>query len=70
MDVVIVDDIAGSGRTLSLARTFVLAQGARNAWLTATFQNVDNATGAIPDDLVVARKVAQWVVFPWEKQPS
>jgi hypoxanthine phosphoribosyltransferase len=70
-DVLIVDDVAGSGHTIRLARNSVLPIGAtrvRCAVLAVNRQNweAENQHPPFRDIEYIGREVTGWVIFPWE----
>jgi uncharacterized protein len=68
-DVLIVDDVAGTGHTLAAAQRLVAAAGARRVRTAACVVNADNWTAPRSAE-AATRYVGQvlhgWVVFPWE----
>jgi len=67
LDVVVVDDIAGSGETIVAAVRLVRASGARRVRTFVCAVNTLNwrHTRDRPAD-IVGREIAGWVKFPWE----
>jgi hypoxanthine phosphoribosyltransferase len=67
-DVLLVDDIVGSGKTLAAACTDVTAHGPgriRSAALTANAARWPDDRPGRPDH--IGMLVRSWVVFPWER---
>lgn len=70
LDVLLVDDIAGTGRTMRAARDLVTAAGARRVRTAACTFNELNWAGGDPAGTFTytAARYRGWVTFPWEKQ--
>jgi uncharacterized protein len=71
MDVLIVDDIAGTGDTMTTAATLARQAGARRVRTLACVVNKTNwrkARTEQPDELLtyIGTVVQGWVIFPWE----
>jgi hypothetical protein len=71
MDVLIVDDIAGTGETLATTAALVRCAGAGRVRTVACVVNETNwhqARTEQPDDVLtyVGTVVQGWVIFPWE----
>lgn len=73
-DVLLVDDIAGSGATLERTRRMVEALGVRRLRTAVLTVNRSNWPGpAAPEERIdyIAEQTDTWVIFPWEtKAPS
>jgi hypoxanthine phosphoribosyltransferase len=66
LDVLVVDDVAGSGATVSEAARLALEAGAARVRTAACVVNDGNwGSGPLPD--YVAIRAGRWVVFPWEE---
>ena len=71
-DVLIVDDVAGSGKTVSVACELVRARGARRIRTAVCVVNEANWStthdrGDGGDPTYVVWRRPGWVVFPWER---
>ncbi|MCY0935976.1 phosphoribosyltransferase [Streptomyces sp. H34-S4] len=69
LDVLLVDDVAGSGDTLAAAVRLVTEAGAVRVRSAVCVVNEDNWTGGLPPAAVVTyigTLIHGWVVFPWE----
>jgi hypoxanthine phosphoribosyltransferase len=64
--VLLIDDIADSGRSLNLAKTHLHEQGALETKTAALYQKPQSAT--IPD--FCEKQTSSWVVFPWETKET
>ncbi|MFP8941676.1 phosphoribosyltransferase [Streptomyces fenghuangensis] len=70
LDVLVVDDIAGSGATLDRARRLVRALGPSRIRTAAMAVNRDNwSTEPGPEEAIdyIGELYEGWVVFPWER---
>jgi hypoxanthine phosphoribosyltransferase len=68
LDVVVVDDVAGTGDTLTAAAGLVRAAGARRVRTLVCAVNILNRCDAFGDAATyVGREVRGWVRFPWER---
>lgn len=68
-DVLIVDDVAGTGQTLLAAASLVSRAGALRVRTAVCVVNADNWVGPRPAESVVdyiGVTIRGWVVFPWE----
>lgn len=68
-DVLIVDDVAGTGHTLAAAARLAADAGASRVRTAVCVVNEDNWTGSIPAEATVTyigTITHGWVVFPWE----
>lgn len=71
-DVVIVDDVAGTGHTLADTVRLVAEAGASRVRTAVCVVNEDNWAGRLPAAETVTyigTTTHGWVVFPWEEQP-
>jgi uncharacterized protein len=71
LDLLLVDDVAGTGETISVCRSILEAAGARNVRIAACALNKANWRQSVdrdPGDVLTYLGVAYqgWVVFPWE----
>lgn len=74
-DILVVDDIVGTGQTLGAAQRFLLTCSPRRLRTLACFVNVANCErlgGLYPPGLIsyAGTEVRDWVVFPWEGQTA
>ncbi|MFE1405427.1 phosphoribosyltransferase [Streptomyces sp. NPDC058770] len=70
-DVLLVDDIAGSGATLERTRRMVEALGVRRLRTAVLTVNRSNWPGpAAPEERIdyIAEHTDTWVIFPWETE--
>ncbi|MEV7930423.1 phosphoribosyltransferase family protein [Kitasatospora sp. NPDC088779] len=70
LDVLVVDDVAGTGETLAAAVRLVELAGAARVRSAVCVVNEANWTGVLaPSEAVTAigETVSGWVVFPWER---
>ncbi len=70
-DVLLVDDIAGSGETLRVARSALEAFRPRRLREAIYLVNLDHwEQGQTPEQEItyIGRTIRAWAVFPWEKQ--
>jgi hypothetical protein len=71
-DVLVVDDVAGTGATISAARDVVAARGAARVRVLVCVLNEANWPRGAEDPgavlTYVGRRQRGWVVFPWEVQ--
>ena len=70
-DVLIVDDVAGTGHTLAAAARLAADAGASRVRTAVCVVNEDNWPGSVPAGAVVTyigTITHGWVVFPWEGQ--
>lgn len=68
-DVLIVDDVAGTGHTLAAAARLVADAGASRVRTAVCVVNEDNWTGRLPAEAAITyigTITHGWVVFPWE----
>ncbi|WP_081748806.1 phosphoribosyltransferase [Nocardiopsis sp. CNT312] len=68
-DVLIVDDVAGTGHTLAVAARLVAQAGAGRVRTAVCAVNTDNWTQAQPAETAITyigQTTCGWVVFPWE----
>ncbi|WP_433435387.1 phosphoribosyltransferase [Nonomuraea sp. CA-141351] len=68
-DVLIVDDVAGTGHTLAAAARLAADAGASRVRTAVCVVNEDNWTGRLPAEATVTyigTVTHGWVVFPWE----
>ncbi|MBV9024150.1 MAG: hypothetical protein JO362_10240 [Streptomycetaceae bacterium] len=68
-DVLIMDDVAGTGHTLAAAARLATDAGARRVRTAVCVVNEDNWTGRLPAEATVTyigTITHGWVVFPWE----
>ncbi len=68
-DVLVVDDVAGTGETLAAAAHLVAQAGAARLRTAVCAVNEDNWAGCVPaQDAVtyIGATTRGWVVFPWE----
>ena len=68
-DVLIVDDVAGTGQTLAAAASLVMQAGAARVRTAVCVVNEDNWVDRLPAEAVVTyigTSTRGWVVFPWE----
>jgi hypoxanthine phosphoribosyltransferase len=72
LDVLLVDDVAGTGQTMRACRSLVAEAGARTIRAVACVRNEANwpADGGDPYDSFthIGVTLKGWVVFPWETQ--
>ncbi|SRR6266545_2094626 len=69
LDVVVVDDVAGTGDTIAAASQLVHAAGARRVrTLVCAVNTLNQHSPGSPVAGHVGRKVEGWVRFPWETQ--
>ncbi|WP_152363216.1 phosphoribosyltransferase [Microlunatus speluncae] len=71
-DVVIVDDVAGTGHTLAAVVDLVVRAGATRARTALCVVNADNWTRPAPVEeaaTYIGEVTRGWVVFPWEEGP-
>jgi uncharacterized protein len=69
-DVLIVDDVAGTGQTLAAAARLAVEAGATRVRTAVCAVNEDNWAGRLPaEDVVtyIGAAARGWVVFPWER---
>jgi hypoxanthine phosphoribosyltransferase len=73
-NVLVVDDIAGSGDTLAAAREQVVLGGAQSVRTAVCLVNLANwpsdrevAGDGEREPTYVGRRTSRWVVFPWER---
>ncbi|MGH3999956.1 MAG: phosphoribosyltransferase, partial [Pseudonocardiaceae bacterium] len=65
-DVLVVDDIAGTGDTLTAARTLLVERNPSRVRTGVLWLNVANWQFAHPEPTYVGERDRGWVVFPWE----
>ncbi|ATM24614.1 purine phosphoribosyltransferase (plasmid) [Streptomyces alboflavus] len=68
-DVLVVDDVAGTGHTLAAAAQLVAQAGASRVRTAVCAVNADNWTGRQPAErsiTYIATTTHGWVAFPWE----
>lgn len=68
-DVLVVDDIAGTGQTIAAAARLAIRAGAARLRTAVCVVNEDNWAGPLPaEDVVtyIGAAARGWVVFPWE----
>ncbi|MBR8742579.1 phosphoribosyltransferase [Nocardiopsis sp. MG754419] len=68
-DVLIVDDVAGTGHTLAATARLVTRAGAARVRTAVCAVNHDNWTGSAPPEATltyIGQSTRGWVVFPWE----
>jgi hypoxanthine phosphoribosyltransferase len=68
-DVLVVDDVAGTGHTLAAAARLVARAGAGRVRTAVCAVNTDNWTEAQPAEAAInyiGQTTRGWVVFPWE----
>lgn len=68
--VLLIDDIVGSGTTISLVNDLLMQGGAAQIIPAAMLQNVSNASDRVPKNLLIGNIVTRWVIFPWEQKQS
>ncbi|TQS42898.1 purine phosphoribosyltransferase [Cryptosporangium phraense] len=71
LDVLVVDDVAGTGDTLKTAAALAIDVGAARVRTSAWIVNTANwRLSTAPEQALtyIAATVEGWVVFPWEKQ--
>lgn len=69
LDVLLIDDVAGSGHTLATAVRLVTEAGAARVRSAVCVVNEDNWTHSVPPAAVVTyigTLIRGWVIFPWE----
>jgi hypothetical protein len=71
LDLLLVDDVAGTGETIAVCRSVLEAAGAGNVRIAACVVNEANWRQSVdrdPGDVLTYLGVAYqgWVVFPWE----
>jgi hypoxanthine phosphoribosyltransferase len=67
MDVLLVDDVLGTGLTLATAMSIVTAYKPRSLRSLVSVVNVANADAARTVDVTyVGMRTDRWVTFPWE----
>src|SRR6266516_3227291 len=67
LDVVVVDDVAGTGDTIAAATRVVRAVGARRVrTLVCVVNTLNRRSAGSPAAGYVGREVEGWVRFPWE----
>ncbi|MBF8187817.1 purine phosphoribosyltransferase [Nonomuraea sp. K274] len=69
LDVLIVDDVAGTGHTLTATAQLVTDAGASRVRSAVCVMNEDNWTGRLPAEAAVTyigTITHGWVIFPWE----
>ncbi|TDD31220.1 purine phosphoribosyltransferase [Actinomadura sp. KC06] len=66
MDVLVVDDVAGSGKSIELAHRLVSGGNAKRIRTAVCVLNLGNWPEAAPTPDIVGRRVHRWVIFPWE----
>lgn len=64
--VLLVDDIADSGRSLELAKSYLLSQGAAELRVAVLYYK----PGSVVKPEFYAQETRSWVVFPWETQET
>lgn len=72
LDVLIVDDVAGSGMTAQVCVEHVGRAGAARVRTAVLVVNEANWSAATPPESAlsyISHTTRQWVVFPWEGQP-
>lgn len=65
-DVLVVDDIAGTGGTLTAARAMLAERNPSRVRTGVLWLNVANWEFAHPEPAYVGERYRGWVVFPWE----
>ena len=68
-DVLVVDDVAGTGQTIAAAARLAVQAGAARLRTAVCVVNEDNWAGPLPaEDVVtyIGAAARGWVVFPWE----
>jgi len=68
-DVLIVDDVAGTGQTLAAAASLAAQAGAARVRTAVCVVNEDNWVDRLPAEAVmtyIGTSTRGWVVFPWE----
>lgn len=71
-DVLIVDDVAGTGDTLAAAARLAIDSGAGRVRTAVCVVNEDNWTGHLPAEATITyigTTTRAWTVFPWEGCP-
>lgn len=72
LDVLLVDDIAGTGQTMRASRSLIAAQGARRVRTAAWVLNEANWLPGNSDQdatfTYIGAAHRTWVIFPWEDQ--
>lgn len=69
-DVLLVDDIAGTGDTLASARTLLAQLGAAQVRAAVLRLNTGNWQCRNREPDYVGDRAKGWVIFPWEKGPQ
>jgi hypoxanthine phosphoribosyltransferase len=65
LDVLVIDDVAGSGETIAAASGMATSMRARRARTAVCVVNDANwADGPFPDHVAIHAR--RWVIFPWE----
>lgn len=65
LDVLVIDDVAGSGQTIAAASALAVSLGAARVRTAVCAVNDANwGGGPLPDH--VAIRASRWIVFPWE----
>ena len=70
-NVLVVDDVVESGKTLALARNYLKERGARKVFTAALLdKHVDGKEKAAVPDFFCEKIDNKWIVYPWEKFES
>ena len=72
LDVLVVDDVAGSGMTAAAVAECANAAGAARVRIAVVIVNEANWTAPEPPRAAltyIAQTITGWVIFPWEAQP-
>ncbi|MFQ6068657.1 MAG: phosphoribosyltransferase, partial [Candidatus Bathyarchaeia archaeon] len=66
MKVLVVDDVSDTGKSLSLVKTHLLEQGAKDLKIATLYYKPWSVT--IPD--YYEKTTRDWIIFPWERKEA
>lgn len=67
-NILVVDDVVESGKTLSLTYNYLMERGAKKVFTAALLdKKVDGKVKLMSPDFFAERIENKWIVYPWEK---